>query len=165
MPSQEMTFDSASIRILDLLQQNAELSTAELAESTGLSASPCWRRVNELKERGVIKGSVALVDAASLGLAVNVFVHVSLKQQDRSSLDVFNAAIRTKPEIVECYLMTGESDYMLRVVVEDLMKYQALVVDFLTTIPGVASIRSSFALSQIKYTTALPTEHLKGSRS
>lgn len=105
---------------------------------------------------------MALVDALSLGLAVNVFVQVSLKQQDRQSLDIFNAAIRTKPEIVECYLMTGEADYMLRVVVEDLAKFQALVVDFLTLIPGVANIRSSFALSQIKYTTALPTEHLKG---
>ena len=156
------SLDAASIRILDLLQQNAEMSVAELAEATGLSASPCWRRVNELKESGVIKGSVALVDAPALGLAVNVFVQVSLKQQDRQSLDIFDAAILTKPEIVECYLMTGEADYMLRVVVEDLPKFQALGVDFLTLIPCVANIRSSFALSQIKYTTALPTGHLKG---
>lgn len=165
MPASKSTLDPASIRILDLLQQNAEMSVSELAEATGLSASPCWRRVNDLKESGVIKGSVALVDAQALGLAVNVFVQVSLKQQDRESLDVFNAAIRTKPEIVECYLMTGEADYMLRVVVEDLMKFQALVVDFLTRIPGVANIRSSFALSQIKYTTALPTGHLKTGRT
>ncbi|MCQ4628588.1 Lrp/AsnC family transcriptional regulator [Shinella sp. CPCC 100929] len=164
MPPSKPALDSASIRILDLLQQNAEMSISELAEATGLSASPCWRRVNDLKESGVIKGSVALVDAQALGLAVNVFVQVSLKQQDRESLDVFNAAIRTKPEIVECYLMTGEADYMLRVVVEDLMKFQALVVDFLTRIPGVANIRSSFALGQIKYTTALPTGHLKAGR-
>lgn len=162
MSQPKPSLDSATIRILDLLQQNAERSISELAEATGLSASPCWRRVNDLKESGVIKGTVALVDAPSLGLAVNVFVQVSLKQQDRQSLDIFNAAIRTKPEIVECYLMTGEADYMLRVVVEDLAKFQALVVDFLTLIPGVANIRSSFALSQIKYTTALPTGHLKG---
>ena len=160
MPISRLHLDAASIRILDLLQQNSEMSISDLAEATGLSASPCWRRVNELKESGLIKGAVALVDAQSLGLAVNVFVQVSLKQQDRESLDVFNAAIKTKPEIVECYLMTGEADYMLRVVVEDLMKFQALV-DFLTRIPGVANIRSSFALSQIKYTTALPTDHLK----
>lgn len=162
MPASKSILDPASIRILDLLQDNAEMSISDLAEAAGLSASPCWRRVNELKESGVIKGTVALVDAPALGLAVNVFVQVSLKQQDRQSLDVFNAAIRTKPEIVECYLMTGEADYMLRVVVEDLAKFQALVVDFLTLIPGVANIRSSFALSQIKYTTALPTGHLKG---
>lgn len=160
MPMQKFSLDPASIRLLDLLQQNSERSISELAEATGLSASPCWRRVNDLKESGVIKRSVALVNAQSLGLAVNVFVQVSLKQQDRESLDVFNAAIRTKPEIVECYLMTGEADYMLRVVVEDLLKFQALVVDFLTRIPGVANIRSSFALDQIKYTTALPTGHL-----
>ena len=162
MSSSKPTLDSATVRILDLLQQNAERSISELAEAAGLSASPCWRRVNDLKESGVIKGTVALVDAPSLGLAVNVFVQVSLKQQDRQFLDIFNAAIRTKPEIVECYLMTGEADYMLRVVVEDLAKFQALVVDFLTLIPVVANIRSSFALSQIKYTTALPTGHLKG---
>lgn len=164
MPSSKSVLDPASVRILDLLQENAEMSIADLAEATGLSASPCWRRINELKESGVIKGTVALVDAPSLGLAVNVFVQVSLKQQDRQSLDIFDAAIRTKPEIVECYLMTGEADYMLRVVVEDLSKFQALVVDFLTLIPCVANIRSSFALSQIKYTTALPTEHLRGKK-
>ncbi|MBO9629143.1 Lrp/AsnC family transcriptional regulator [Shinella sp. WSJ-2] len=164
MPASKSVLDPASVRILDLLQENAEMSIADLAEATGLSASPCWRRINELKESGVIKGTVALVDAPSLGLAVNVFVQVSLKQQDRQSLDIFDAAIRTKPEIVECYLMTGEADYMLRVVVEDLSKFQALVVDFLTLIPCVANIRSSFALSQIKYTTALPTEHLRGKK-
>lgn len=158
---QRMKFDKATLSILDLLQQNSEISIADLAEKVGLSASPCWRRVNELKEGGVIKAAVSLVDPQALGLAVNVFVHVTLKQQDRSSLDVFNAAVRTRPEVVECYLMTGESDYMLRVMVEDLMKYQALVLDFLTSIPGVASIRSSFALDQIKYTTALPTNHLR----
>lgn len=162
MPSSRPLLDPASLRILDLLQDNAEMSISDLSEATGLSASPCWRRVNELKESGVIQKTVALVDAAALGLAVNVFVHVSLKQQDRQSLDVFSAAIRTKPEIVECYLMTGEADYMLRVVVEDLAKFQTLVVDFLTLIPGVANIRSSFALGQVKYTTALPTGHLKG---
>lgn len=161
MPSVKPVFDGASLRILDMLQHNAERSISDLAEGAGLSASPCWRRVNDLKESGVIKRTVALVDAPSLGLAVNVFVHVSLKQQDRLSLDIFNAAINTKPEIVECYLMTGEADYMLRVVVEDLSKFQALVVDFLTLIPVVANIRSSFALSQIKYTTALPTDHLR----
>lgn len=162
MPVSRPPLDLASIRILDMLQQDAERSIAELAEAAGISASPCWRRVNELKESGIIKNTVALVDAPSLGLAVNVFVRVSLKQQDRESLDIFNAAISGKPEIVECYLMTGEADYMLRVVVEDLAKFQALVVDFLTLIPVVANIRSSFALSQIKYTTALPTGHLRG---
>lgn len=156
-----VSYDAATLKILDLLQNNAELSTAELALATGLSASPCWRRVNDLKESGVIKGTVALVDAQSLGLTVNVFVHISLKQQDRASLDIFDEAVRSMPEVMECYLMTGEADYLLRVVVEDLRKYQALVIDRLTTIPCVANIRSSFALGQVKYTTTLPTTHLR----
>ena len=153
--------DEASLRILDALQESAELSNAELADRVGLSASPCWRRVAELKQHGVIRGSAALVDPLKLGLAVNVFVHVTLKQQDQASLDTFTQAIARRPEVMECYLMSGEADYMLRVVIEDLIKYQALLLDCLTQIPSVASIRSSFALSQVKYTTALPTGHLR----
>ncbi|MGE7991134.1 Lrp/AsnC family transcriptional regulator [Pseudomonas sp. NPDC089554] len=154
--------DDASLRILDALQSNAELSNAELAELVGLSASPCWRRVAEMKEAGVLRGAVTLVDPASLGLAINVFVHVTLKLQDKKSLEVFTNCIRERPEVMECYLMSGEADFMLRVVSQDLSEYQNLLLDCLTVIPVVASIRSSFALSQVKYTTALPTNHLRG---
>lgn len=161
MPNPTEILDEASLRILDALQQNAELSNAELAEKIGLSASPCWRRVSDLKAQGVIRGSVALVDPLKLGLAVNVFVHVTLKKQDKDSLEVFINTIRDRPEVMECYLMTGEADFMLRVVIEDLIKYQALMLDCLTQIPSVANIRSSFALDQVKYTTALPTGHLR----
>ncbi|WP_168879656.1 Lrp/AsnC family transcriptional regulator [Rhizobium sp. P28RR-XV] len=156
-----VTYDEATLRILELLQQNAELSVAELAAAVGLSSSPCWRRVNELKETGVVKGAVTLVDASMLGLAVNVFVHISLKLQDQASLEVFDTAVKSMPEVMECYLMTGESDYLLRIVVEDIRKYQSFVIDRLTTIPCVSNIRSSFALGQIKYTTALPIDHLR----
>ncbi len=161
MPKTQPDLDSASLRILDALQADAEISNADLAERVGLSPSPCWRRVNEMKSEGVIRGSVALVDPMALGLAVNVFVHVTLKTQDKKALETFEAAVRNRPEVMECYLMTGEADYMLRAVVEDLAKYQALLIDVLTRIPGVANIRSSFALSQVKYTTALPTGHLR----
>lgn len=157
----KITLDEASLRILDALQQNAELSNAELAELVGLSASPCWRRVTDLKQQGVLRGSVALVDPFKLGLTVNVFVHVSLRQQDKDSLEVFTQAISQRPEIMECYLMSGEADFLLRVVIEDLAKYQTLLLECLTQIPSVANIRSSFALSQVKYTTALPTGHLR----
>lgn len=160
-----MPLDPASIRILDALQADAEISNADLAEKVGLSPSPCWRRVAEMKADGILKGSVALVDPLALGLAVNVFVHVSLKQQDKESLEIFDAAIRDHPEIMECYLMSGESDYLLRVVVEDLQKFQELMINVLTRIPVVANIRSSFALTQVKYTTALPTGHLKAQGS
>lgn len=164
MPVPTKAFDAATLRILDALQQNAALSNAELAEIANLSASPCWRRVAELRDSGVIRGSVVLVDPIRIGLSVNVFVQVTLVQQDKASLKVFTDAIATRQEVMECYLMTGEADFMLRIVVEDLPKYQELVLEFLTQIPGVANIRSSFALDQVKYTTALPTAHLKGAR-
>lgn len=115
-----------------------------------------------MREQGIIRGSVILADPVKLGLLVNVFVHVTLVQQDKASLKAFTDAIEGRPEVMECYLMTGEADFMLRVVVEDLLRYQELVLDCLTQIPGVANIRSSFALDQVKYTTALPTAHLKG---
>ena len=153
--------DDASLRILEVLQDNAELSNAELAEAAGISASPCWRRVADMKERGILRGAVTLADPEKLGLRVNVFVSVTLKQQDQDSLRVFTEAIRNRPEVMECYLMTGEADYMLRVVTEDLREYQKLVLECLTQIPVVSTIRSSFALDQIKYTTALPTGHLR----
>lgn len=162
MSRKKIELDAASLRILDALQQNAELSNAELAERVHLSTSPCWRRVAEMRELGVIRGSVALVDPLALGLLVNVFVHVTLARQDKQSLKTFTDAIAHRPEVMECYLMTGSEDFMLRVVVEDLLQYQELVLNTLTQIPGVANIRSSFALDQVKYTTALPTGHLRG---
>lgn len=161
MPKPSDLLDETSLRILDALQQNADLSNAELAERVGLSPSPCWRRVSDMKAHGVIRASVALVDPLKLGLAVNVFVHVTLTSQDKETLERFTRAIATRPEVMECYLMTGDADFMLRVVVEDLIKYQELMVDCLTQIPGVLKIRSSFAISQVKYTTALPTGHLR----
>lgn len=161
MPNPRPNLDDASLRIIDVLQKDSEISNADLAEKVGLSASPCWRRVSELRERGVIRRTVALVDPLALGLAVNVFVHVTLKQQDKASLKVFTDAIAHRPEVMECYLMTGEADFLLRVVVEDLLRYQELMLDCLTQIPGVSNIRSSFALDQVKYTTALPTDHLR----
>ncbi|GAA08060.1 Lrp/AsnC family transcriptional regulator [Acetobacter tropicalis] len=160
MPETSFTLDTTSIRILNVLQENCEISNSDLAMAAGISASPCWRRVNEMKNQGVIQRSVAIVNPLALGLAVNVFVHVSLTHQDKHSLEIFNKAVKTRPEVMECYLMSGESDYMLRIVVEDLMKFQELILDLLTKIPVVSNIRSSFALSQIKYTTALPTGHL-----
>lgn len=161
MSSGSIVLDEATLRILDELQRNSEISNAELADKVGLSASPCWRRVSEMRSAGVIRGAVALVDPLKLGLAVNVFVHVSLTKQDKDSLETFTNAVSGRPEVMECYLMTGEADFLLRVVIEDLLKYQTFVLECLTQIPGVSSIRSSFALNQVKYTTALPTGHLR----
>lgn len=156
-----MISDPLSIRLVELLQENSDRGLAELAEAAGATASSCWRRLDELRGRGVIQRSVAVVDPAALGLAVNVFVQVTLEKQNEAALRAFQARILQRPEVMECYLMSGDADYLLRVVVGDLAQYHRFVIDHLTTIPGVANLRSSFALEQVKYTTALPTGHLK----
>jgi len=152
----EMPLDAIDRRILAVLQENARVSNVELAESAGVSASPCWRRVRELERTGVISRYVTLVDPAAVGLPVSVFIQVSLEKQVESALEVFENAILERPEVMECYLMTGDADYMLRVVVADLEAYERFLMDHLTRVPAVANIRSSFALKQVKYRTALP---------
>ncbi len=143
-------------KILHHLQGNARLSNVELSDRVNLSPSPCLRRVRNLEEGGVIKGYVALVDQNSVGLPVSVFVSVSLEKQVERALGQFEDAIRARPEVMECYLMTGDADYLLRVVAADLAGYERFLLDHLTRIPGVASIKSSFALKQVTYKTALP---------
>ncbi|MEC8370101.1 MAG: Lrp/AsnC family transcriptional regulator [Pseudomonadota bacterium] len=152
----EISLDAIDRRILAVLQENARVSNVELAESVGVSASPCWRRVRELERTGVISRYVTLVDPAALGLPVSVFIQVSLEKQVESALEVFENAILQRPEVMECYLMTGDADYMLRVVVADLEAYERFLMDHLTRVPAVANIRSSFALKQVKYRTVLP---------
>ncbi len=148
--------DAIDRRILDRLQENGRVSNVELANDVGISSSPCWRRVRELEMRGVISGYVALVDAAAVGLPVSVFVQVTLERQIEAALETFEAAVKERPEVMECYLMTGDADYLLRVVVSDLPTYEAFLKDHLTRIPGIANIKSSFALNQVKYRTSLP---------
>ena len=144
------------------MQKDSDIGLAELAAAAGATPSSCWRRLDELRRSGVIQRSVAVIDPAALGLTVNVFVQVTLEKQTEGALRVVENRIARRPEVMECYLMSGDADYLLRVVVEDLAQYHRFVVDHLTTIPGVANLRSSFALDQVKYTTALPTEHLGG---
>ncbi len=156
MPHRQL--DAIDRRILEHLQRNARISNVDLAARVGISASPCWRRVRELEESGVISDYVTLIDAASVGLTVSVFVNVSLEKQVERQLEVFQNAIRERPEVMECYLMTGEADFLLRVVVPDLMAYERFLMDHLTRVPGIASIKSSFALKQVKYRTALPLD-------
>ncbi len=156
MPHRQL--DAIDRRILEHLQDNARISNVDLAARVGISASPCWRRVRDLEESGVISNYVTLIDAASVGLTVSVFVSVSLERQVERELEVFQNAIRERPEVMECYLMTGEADFLLRVVVPDLMAYERFLMDHLTRVPGIASIKSSFALKQVKYRTALPLD-------
>jgi DNA-binding Lrp family transcriptional regulator len=159
MINRRVELDAIDRRILETLQRDGRLSNAELADKVGLSASPCWRRVKALEEAGIIKGYVAQLDAKAVGLPVNVFMSVSLTTQVQSALQRFEKAVQQRPEVMECYLMTGDSDYLLRIVVPDLEAYERFVMDF-TRIAGIAQIRSSFALRPVKQGTALPMGHL-----
>ncbi len=152
--------DSIDRRILASLQDDGRLSNLDLADKIGLSPSPCSRRVRLLEEDGFIRRYVALLDPAAIDLPVHVFVNVTLEKQVKANLETFERSILDRPEVMECYLMTGEADYLLRVVVPDLAAYEHFVLDHLTHIPGVASIKSSFALKQVQYRTALPLDHL-----
>jgi DNA-binding Lrp family transcriptional regulator len=151
-----LTLDRIDRNILRHLQANARLTNVELADAIGLSASPCLRRVRQLETEGIVQGYVTLVNQNALGLPVSVFVNVTLERQVEKALERFEAAIRERPEVMECYLMTGDADYLLRVVTADLDAYQRFLLEHLTKIPGVASIKSSFALKQVAYRTALP---------
>ena len=148
--------DSTDWRILSELQQDARLSNVELAQRVHLSPSPCLARVRRLEESGLIRRYVTLLDPIPLGLTVSVFIQVRLERQVERALETFERAIADRPEVMECYLMTGDSDYLLRVLVRDVQALERFIVDFLSRVPGVGNIQSSFALKQVKYKTALP---------
>lgn len=144
--------------ILELLQKDARMTALAISEKVGLSPSPCLRRIRILEEKGILKGYVALVDQQGVGLPVSVFLSIKLERQREEELERFAAAVNRWPEVVECYLMTGQRDYLLRVVVPDLSAYERFIKTKMTRLDGVASIESSFALAQIKYTNVLPIE-------
>jgi DNA-binding Lrp family transcriptional regulator len=148
--------DRVDISILSQLQQNARITHAELARAVNLSQTPCFNRVRALEKLGLIKEQVTLLNPERLGLRINVFIQVSLEKQVEEALQRFEQAISERPEIMECYLMTGDADYLLRVMVPDMQTLERFIVDHLTKIPGVSNIRSSFALKQVRYKTALP---------
>lgn len=152
----QSALDEIDLRILRQLQADGRLSNTDLADRVGLSPSPCLRRVRMLEQDGVIARYTAIVDPAVFDLGVNVFVQVSMQTQDEEALRTFESRIAQRPEIMECYLMTGDADYLLRVLVKSLEGYERFLMDCLTKIPGVANIRSSFALKPVKYTSALP---------
>jgi Lrp/AsnC family leucine-responsive transcriptional regulator len=148
--------DRKDISILKQLQNDADITNAELAKSVNLSPTPCFNRVKRLEDMGILNGKVSLVSAIKLGLNVNVFIHIRLKKQDEEALQVFESSIAECSEVMECYLMTGDEDYLLRVLVPDIQALEQLILTRLTKIPGVENIRSSFALKQVRYKTALP---------
>lgn len=151
-----MNLDIIDLRILRELQADASLANVELARRVHLSPSPCLARVKALEASGLIRQYVALLDPAMLGLLLNVFIFISLKQQTRAALDAFEARICARDEVMECYLMTGDADYLIRVAVPDIAALERFIIEELSPMPEVEKIRSSFALKQVRYKTALP---------
>ncbi|HEY7238985.1 MAG TPA: Lrp/AsnC family transcriptional regulator [Burkholderiales bacterium] len=148
--------DAIDLRILARLQQDARISNVELARAVNLSPSPCLARVRALEAAGYIDRYVTLLDSKKLGLGVSVLVQVTLEKQIEPALDTFERAVRERPEVMECYLMTGDADYLLRVLVPDVPAFERFILEFLSRVSGVGNIKSSFALKQVKYQTALP---------
>jgi Lrp/AsnC family transcriptional regulator, leucine-responsive regulatory protein len=148
--------DQIDLKILRLLQRDAHMTAEAIGAAVGLSPSPCLRRIRVMEKAGILRGYVALVDEKQVGLPVSVFVSVKLERQREEELDAFEAAVTQWPEVVEAYLMTGQQDFLLRVVVADLDAYERFLKTRLTRVEGVASIQSSFALGQVKHTSVLP---------
>jgi Lrp/AsnC family transcriptional regulator len=148
--------DTFERRILALLQEDASLSTAAIAEKVGLSQSPCWRRIDRLERDGFIKRRVALVDRRKIGLNAHIFAQVKLNAHGRANLDEFTEAIRGFSEVLECYVLMGPVDFLIRVVATDIEAYERFFFNRLSQLPGVQEVNSTVALSEIKATTALP---------
>ena len=148
--------DDIDRRMLLELQQEARLSSVDLAGRVGLSPAPCLRRLRGLEEAGVIRKYVTLIDPNAVDLGVAVFVQIRLDLQVEGRLEVFEHAVLERPEILECYLMTGDADYLLRVVVPNVPSYERFLRDWLTRVAGVSGVKSSFSLKQVEYSTALP---------
>jgi DNA-binding Lrp family transcriptional regulator len=148
--------DDTDRKILRLLQRDCSLRLAEIAREVGLSPSPCWRRIRSMKEAGVIQGEVALVDPRALGLRLTVHASVTLTHHGEETVEAFERAVQTMPEVMECVAVTGDRDYMLRIAVEDVESYDRFLTQRLLHLPMVGGVNSRFALRRVKYSTALP---------
>jgi Lrp/AsnC family transcriptional regulator len=146
------------VDILKLLQQDATLSTASIAERINLSQSPCWRRINRLEQEGLIKGRVALLDRNALGMEVVVFATINLTSVGRQNLLEFEREILGHDEVVECYTMTGIWDYMLKIITRDIRHYEDFVRNTLTASPAIRELHSHMAVTEIKNVTQLPLD-------
>lgn len=148
--------DEMDLKILRTLQKHPDLAVADLAEQVGLSHTPCWRRLKRLQSTGVIERNAVILSPKKLGLEAVVFASIRLKQHDEATLDAFETAVRNRPQIVECFSMSGDSDYQLRIVVANIEAYHDFLKKTLLHLPGVASVNSHFALNMVKLTTDLP---------
>jgi Lrp/AsnC family transcriptional regulator len=148
----------SDIKILQLLQADASISTGAIAEKVNLSQSPCWRRINRIEQEGYIRKRVALLDRKALGMEVVVFATVSLTANGRQNLEEFEAEIVKYPEVMECYTMAGIWDYMLKIVTRNISHYEDFVRNTLTTSPSIRELHSHIAVTEIKNSTELPLE-------
>lgn len=153
-----MTLDRFDNAILTELQRDGRISNVQLASLVSLSESACLRRVRALEQAGLIERYVALLDQKEAGLPGTVFVHIALRREEQSELAAFEAAVQDIPEVMECYLMTGEFDYLLRVVIADMADFERLHSESLTRLPGVARVNSSVAIRTVRKTTELPLQ-------
>ena len=151
-----MSLDTIDENILRVLQRKGRMSNADLSEKVGLSASACHRRVQRLEAEGYIKDYVALLDARKIGMATTVFVEITLSAQADEVLEAFEKAVALVPDVLECHLMAGNADYILKVVAEDTEDFARIHRQYLTRLPGVAQMQSSFALRRVRETTAIP---------
>ena len=158
--AEETSFDEIDRAILRVLQQDATRSIAEVGERVGLSTTPCWRRIQKLEKAGVIRSRVALLDPQKLNLDVTVFVGIRTSQHNNEWFERFRNAVVEIPEVLEFYRMSGDVDYLLRVVVPDIAAYDAVYQRLIESV-DLFDVSSSFAMEQIKYTTALPLEYLR----
>ena len=152
--------DATDRRILDELQSDGRLSNQELAERVSLSPSPCLRRVRALERAGIIRRYAAVLDPLQVGLGLLAYVTVKLEKRGKMPVDQFTRAVESWPEVIACYSMTGDMDYLMRVQVENLQRYSRFVMDKLLKQPGVIDIRTNFVLERVKETSALPLGHL-----
>ncbi len=153
-----MNLSQTDIRILALLQQDASLTAAEIAERVNLSTSPCWRRINRLEQEGIIEKKVALLNAEKLGMGLVVFSRISLDKNDEATLHDFERQVILLPEVVECYTVTGSADYFLKIITRDIKHYDRFLRRRLIQIPRVRDVNSNVAVTRVKYTTGLPLE-------
>lgn len=154
MPNPDL--DDINRKILRALQSDGKISVGDLAEKVGLSPSPCARRVRLLEKNGVIKGYAAIVDQKKVGLPISAFASIKLERQREEDLDRFEETVSRWPEVLDCYLMTGQRDYLMRIVAADLEAYERFIKDKLTRLENIASIETSFALGQVKRSEVLP---------
>jgi DNA-binding Lrp family transcriptional regulator len=153
-----MELDAIDRRILRALQRDGRLQNVDLAQEVGLSPSPCLRRVRRLEEAGVIERYAAMLDAAKIGFGMTIFARVWLTGQDQDTVSAFVTAIRALPQVAECYLMAGDCDFLIRVLVRDLDAYRRFQVEHLARIPGVRSIKTDISMQTVKPSGALPIQ-------